>query len=138
VIAIRRSHSRRPITSGQAKVRETALQPRGVDVVRFANNGILIEMTEAIGIPPKWQHVADPLSEQPPQVCDLFRYLLVMSMVDEHKAKIVGARAMRGRHYLRIKTNAGNALWTLRPLISMATELRIREEVKAIIEERDD
>jgi hypothetical protein len=95
-------------------------------------------MTLAIGIPPKWHDVADLLSEQLPAVRDLSRHLLLMSMVDEHKARIVGARAIRGRHYLSIKTNAGNAFWTLCPPISMATELRTREEVKAIIEERDD
>jgi hypothetical protein len=61
-----------------------------------------------------------------------------MSMVDEHKAKIVGARAMTGQHYLRIETNVGEAFWTLRPPISMETELRIPEEVKAIVETLDD
>ena len=45
---------------------------------------------------------------------------------------------MRGRHYLRIETKVGEVFWILRPPISMATELRMREEVKAIIEERDD
>ena len=95
-------------------------------------------MAEAIDIPPKWHDVADLLSEQPPEVRDLSRYLLVMSILDEHKAKIVGARAIRGRHYLRIKTNAGTVFHILRPPISMETELRMREEVKAIIEERDE
>ena len=95
-------------------------------------------MAEAIDIPPKWHDVADLLSEQPPEVRELSRYLLVMSMVDEHKAKIVGARAMRGRHCLRIKTNAGAVFQIVRPPISMESELRMREEVKAIIEERDD
>jgi hypothetical protein len=107
-------------------------------VVWFAYNCILIEMTGPIELPPELRRVADLLSEQPPQVRDLFRYLLVMSMVDEHKAKIVGARAMRGRHYLRIKTNAGAVFQILRPPISLATELQMREEVKAIIAERDD
>ncbi len=68
----------------------------------------------------------------------MFRYLLVMSMVDAKKAKIVGTRAMRGRHYLRIKTNAGAVFHILRPPISMESELRMREEVRAIIEQRDD
>jgi hypothetical protein len=98
----------------------------------------LIEMTEAIDLPPELQRVADLLSEQPPGVRDLSRYLLVMSMVDEHKARILGARAMRRRQYLRIKTSAGDAFWVLRPPTSMETELRMREEVKAIIEDRDD
>jgi hypothetical protein len=107
-------------------------------MVRFGNNGTLIEMTEPIELPSDLQHVADLLSEQPPAVRDLFRYLLVMNMVDEHKARILGARAMRGRHYLRIETNVGDAFWTLRPPISIATELRMREEVKAVLEEHDD
>ena len=119
-------------------MRKTTRQLRGLDVVRFANNGTLIEMTEAIDIPPKWHDVADMLSEQPQEVRELSRYLLVMSMVDKHKAKIVGACAMRGRHYLRIETNAGEAFWILRPPISMATELQMREELKTIIEERND
>jgi hypothetical protein len=107
-------------------------------VVRFVYSGTLIEMTEAIDILPKSHDVADLLREQPQEVRELSRYLLVMSMVDEHKAKIVGARAMRGRHYLRIKTKVGAVFQILRPPISMATELRMREEVKAIMEERDD
>jgi hypothetical protein len=105
-------------------------------VIRFAHNGILIEMTGPIELPLELQRVADLLSEQPPQVRDLFRYLLVMSMVGEHKARIVGAPTRRGRHYLRIETNAGDVFGTLRPPISMATEFRMREEVKAIIEEQ--
>jgi hypothetical protein len=107
-------------------------------VVRFAHDCGLIGVTGPIELPPELQRVADLLSEQPPQVRDLFRYLLVMSMVDEHKARIVGSRAMRGRHYLRIETKAGEVFGILRPPISMATELQMREEVKAIIEERED
>jgi hypothetical protein len=122
----------------QAKVRKTALRPCGFNVVRFAHNCALIGMTGPIELPPELQRVADLLSEQPPQVRDQFRYLLVMSMVDEHKAKIVGARVMRGRHYLRIETNSGEVFQIVRPPISLATELQMREEVKAIIEERED
>ena len=95
-------------------------------------------MTGPIELSPELQRVTDRLSKQPPQVRDLSRYLLVISMVDEHKARIVGARAIRGRHYLRIETNAGEVFGILRPPISMATELQMREEVKTIIEERND
>ena len=107
-------------------------------MVRFANNGTLIEMAEAIDIPPKWHDVADLLSEQPSAVRELSRYLLVMSMVDKRKGKIVGARAMRGGIISESRQVQATAFQTLRPPISMETELRMREEVKAIIEERDD
>jgi hypothetical protein len=121
-----------------AKVRKIALQLFGVTVVGFANSSIMIEMTGPIELPPELQRVDDLLSKQPPGVRDLSRYLLVMSMVDAHKAKIVGARAMRGRHYVKIETNGGDVFRILRPRISMGTELRMREEVKAVLEEHDD
>ncbi len=95
-------------------------------------------MIDPPDLPAEPQHVADPLNEQPLTVRNLFRYLLVMSMIDEHKAKIVDALTMRGRHYLRIATNVGEVFWILRPAISMASELRMRQQVKAILEEPDD
>jgi hypothetical protein len=98
----------------------------------------LIEMTEAIDIPPKWHDVADLLSEQPPTVRDLSRHLLVMNMVDARKAKIASAHTENGRHYLTIKALAGDGFEILRLPISMETEMRMREEVKAILQERDD
>jgi hypothetical protein len=57
-------------------------------VVRFANNGTLIEMTGPIELPPELHHFADLLSEQPPEVRDLFRYALVLAMIDDEKARV--------------------------------------------------
>jgi hypothetical protein len=59
-------------------------------VVRFTNNGTLIEMAESIDLPPELQHIADLLSEQPPEVRDLFRYALVLAMIDDEKMQVIG------------------------------------------------
>ncbi len=93
-------------------------------------------MVESTDSPPHLQHFANVLSEQPQTVRNLFCYLLVMSMVDQHGAKIVRALRMGGRHYLRIDTKAGEVFWMLRPPISMETELRMQQEVKAIFKSR--
>ena len=49
-------------------------------------------MTEPIDLPPELQHVADLLSEQPPEVRDLFRFALVLAMIDDEKARIISTR----------------------------------------------
>lgn len=51
-------------------------------MVRFANNSSLIEMSEPIDLPNDFQHVADQLSEQSPDVRYQFRYALVLAMID--------------------------------------------------------
>lgn len=67
----------------------------------------------------------------------MLRYLAVMSLVDDGRARIVRAHVGWGRHYVRIETKVGKVFWILRPPISMGTEFRMREEVKALLEERD-
>ena len=42
-------------------------------------------MTEPIVLPPELLHVADLLSEQPPEIGDLFRYALVLAMIDDER-----------------------------------------------------
>ncbi len=95
-------------------------------------------MTESTDLTPEIEQVGDLMRQQPADVRNMFRYLGVMSLVDEGRAKIVRAQVERGRHYLRIQTKVGEVFWILRPPISMETELRMREEVKAVLEERDD
>jgi hypothetical protein len=50
-------------------------------------------MTEPIDLPPGIQRVADLLSKQRPEVRDLFRYALVLAMIDDEKARVIGTRA---------------------------------------------
>ena len=95
--------------SAQAKRRKTASHLRGVNVVGVANNWTLIEMSGPIELPPELQRVADLLSEQPSEVRDLFRYALVLAMIDEEKARVIGTRVEEDRESLTIETVAGDS-----------------------------
>jgi hypothetical protein len=112
---------------GQAKVPKTAPQLRGVNVVRFANNGALIEMSEPIDLPPEIEQVADLLGKQRPEVRVLFRYALVLAMIDDEKAHMTGTRIENNRKYLTVRSIAGDVIEILRPPLTMETEWRMRE-----------
>ena len=49
-------------------------------------------MTESIDLPPEIEQVAELLSLQRPEVRDLFRYALVLAMIDDEKAHVIGTR----------------------------------------------
>ncbi len=93
----------------------------------------MIEMTEPVDLPLEIQRVADLLSEQPPQVRDLFRCALVLAMIDDEKALVIGTRVDGEREYLTVETFAGNTFEILRPGISEEVEAQLMRQVRAII-----
>ncbi len=60
-------------------------------------------MTEPIDLPPEFEQLADLISEQPPHVRDLFRYALVLGMIDDEKAHITGSRVEGDREHVTVK-----------------------------------
>lgn len=48
-------------------------------------------MTEPIDLPPELQQAADQLAEQPPAVREMFRYAIVLAMIDDEKASEFGS-----------------------------------------------
>jgi hypothetical protein len=73
-------------------------------VVRFANDGTLIEITESIDPPPEIEQVAELLSQQRPEVRALFRNALVLAMIDDEKARVIGTRVEEEREWLAVET----------------------------------
>ncbi len=47
-------------------------------------------------LPPELHHVANLLTQQPPEVCDLFHCALVLSMLDDEEARVIGTRQENG------------------------------------------
>ncbi len=92
-------------------------------------------MTGPIELPPEFEHLADLLNEQPPEVRDLFRYALVLAMIDDEKARISGSRVVGNREYVTVKTIAGDVFEIVRPEISEELEAELMEQVRAIIAE---
>jgi hypothetical protein len=95
-------------------------------------------MTELIELPPEFERLAGLLSEQPPEVRDLFRYALVLAMIDEEKARVIGTRAENGQEWVTIKTIAGDVFEIIRPPISEEVESELMGEVRAIVAAEDD
>jgi hypothetical protein len=106
-------------------------------VVRFANNGNLIEMKGPVELPPEIEQVADLVNEQPPEVREMFRYALVLAMIDDEKARIAGTPIESDREYLTVQTIAGDVFEIVRPPISEELEAVLMSEVRSIVADED-
>jgi hypothetical protein len=95
-------------------------------------------MNEPIDLPPEFERLADLLSERPPEVPELFRYSLVLAMIDEEKAHVIGTRTEEKREWLTIETVAGDVFEIARPPISEEVEAELMSQVRAIIANEDD
>ena len=103
-----------------------------------AHNGTLIEMTEPTDLPTEIQHVADLLSEQPPEVRALFRYALVLAMINDEKAHVIRTRVEEEREWLTVETVAGDVFEIVRAPMSEEVEAQLMTQVRAIIADEDD
>jgi hypothetical protein len=79
-------------------------------------------MTERIDLPPEFEHLADLIGEQPAHVRDLFRYALVLAMIDDEKARVTPTRVEEERERLTVETVAGDVFEVARPPISEEPE----------------
>ncbi len=92
-------------------------------------------MTEPIDLPPEFERLADLIREQPPDVRDLFRYALVLAMIDDEKARITGTRIVGDREMVTVKTLAGDVFEMVRPEISKEGEAGLIQRVRGIVHE---
>ena len=53
-------------------------------------------MRDQPDLPPELQYVAELLDQQPSAVRELFRYALVLAMIDDEKARVIGTRVENG------------------------------------------
>jgi hypothetical protein len=102
-------------------------------VLGFVLTSTLTGMTGPIDLPPEFERLADLLSEQPAEVRDLFRYVLVLAMIDDEKAHITGTRMDGDLEYLTVQTIVGEVFEIMRPLISEEVEAQLMEQLRAII-----
>jgi hypothetical protein len=95
-------------------------------------------MLAPIDLPAEIDQVADLLSKQRPEVRDLFRYALVLAMIDDEKAHVIGTREEEDREWLTVETIAGDVFEIERPPISEEVESVLMSEVRAIVADEDD
>ena len=115
----------------------SARRPHHLRVKRDAVLATCVQMTEPIDLPPELQHVAELLSKQRPEVRDLFRYALMLAMIDDEKAHVIGTRKKNGQEWLTIKTLAGDVFEIIRPPISEKVEAELMRQVRAIIADEE-
>ncbi len=92
-------------------------------------------MTEPIDLPPEFERLANFISKQPPHVRDLFRYALVLAMIDDEKARVIGTRTQEEREWLTVETVEGEVFEINRPPISDEVEAELINHVRVNIAE---
>ncbi len=68
---------------------------------------------------------------------DLFRYCLILALIDDEKARVIGTWVEDGQEWLTIETVAGDVFEILQPPISEEVEAQLIRHVRAIIAEED-
>ncbi len=64
-----------------------------------AQSNEFISMGDLPELPSEIQRLAERLANEPPHVREIFRYALVLAMIDEERAHIVESRLDNGREY---------------------------------------
>ena len=95
-------------------------------------------MPESIDLPPELQRGADLLGKKRPEVRDLFRYALVIAMIDDEKARVIGAQVEEDREFVTVQTVAGDVFEIVRPPISEEVESKLMSPVRSIVADEDE
>lgn len=95
-------------------------------------------MSQDVELPPEMQEVLDALSEQPAATREMFRYALVLMMIDDEKARVLDTQEEDGQTVLTVRTTAGDEFRIVRPAMSEETEMILLESIRAIVAEDQD
>jgi hypothetical protein len=95
-------------------------------------------MRDQPDLPPEHQYVAELLGQQPSAVRDLFRYALVLAMIDDEKARVIATRVEKEHEWLTVETVAGDVFEILSPPISEELEAQLMRQVRAIVADEED
>lgn len=84
-------------------------------------------------LPPEFQGVLDALTAQRPEVRAMFRYTLVLMMIDDEKARVLGTRFEDERELIQVRTIAGDEFEIERPAMSEETERLLLQQIREIV-----
>lgn len=90
-------------------------------------------MGTPLDLSPEMQSVLDALSAERPEVRAMFRYALVLMMIDDEKARGIGARVEHGQEVIAVRTIAGDEFEIVRPAMSEETESMLLEQIREIV-----
>lgn len=86
-------------------------------------------------LPPEFDAILNQVAEQPEDVRAVWRYALVLMLLDDEKARVIESREDGGKLHLIVQTVNGERFEIERPPISEETEQLLLEQVRAIVKE---
>lgn len=86
-------------------------------------------------LPPEFNPLLAELSDTPDNVRAMWKYALVLMMVDDEKARVIANETVEGQDLLTVRTNAGDEFQVDRPVMSEATERHLMQQVREIVAE---
>lgn len=89
----------------------------------------------SLDLPPEFQSVLEAVGSQRPEVRAMFRYALVLMMIDDENARVIGTRIEDGHEFVQVRTIAGDEFEIERPAMSDETERFLLEQIREIVED---
>lgn len=86
-------------------------------------------------LPPEFQPLLVELAAQPENVHAMWRYAVVLMMIDDEKARVIETRQQGDETHLTVQTLAGERFSIARPAMSEETERVLLEQIRAIVED---
>lgn len=86
-------------------------------------------------IPPELEMLSRIIDAQSPAARELFRYALIMLMVENGKAAVIDRRVIDAREYLTFKTSADESFTIVKPDVSPDLLERMREMAREVLRE---
>lgn len=89
-------------------------------------------------LPPEMQGVLDALSAQTPEVRAIFRYALILLMIDDERARVLGTRIENGQTLLQVRTIGGDEFEVERPALGERAEKKLLDQIREIVTEEQE
>lgn len=90
-------------------------------------------MESEIDLPPELQSVLAAMSAQPEHARELFRYALVLLMIDDERARILGTRMDNEQEILTLRTIVGDEFEIVRPAMSEEAEAYLMQQIRKVV-----
>lgn len=86
-------------------------------------------------LPPEFQPLHAELAAAPDNVRAMWKYAIVLMMIDDEKARLIANETVDGQELLTVRKNEGDVFQIERPAMPEATEKLLVQQVREIVAE---
>lgn len=90
-------------------------------------------MASEADLPTEFEPLLKLLQAQPQSVRELFQFAIVLMMIDDEKARLIGTSAEDGKTHWQIRTILGDEFRIVKPDVSEETEQMLLQQVRQIL-----